>query len=244
MPPGWVRPPAPVPYWLVDGKYGVLNSAGLGLDRVWASAMTRDGLTPCKHKSDTMNQREGNGNKLLAAFQDNYSLLKRLIARYFSSPQDIDDLSQEAFLRAYQVAQNQEVIHHKSLLLKIARNTAISELRSRSRSPVDYVDSDDLPEMPCDGGSAEDSAIGQEVLGLYCQAITTLPPQCRKVYLMRKVYGMSHTEIAESLGISRKTVENHLTRGIQLCDSFLQGERDVRESDSPWGRESQAGGIS
>lgn len=208
------------------------------------SAGRQHSLSSREYKSNDMNQRERNSNKLLSAFQDNYGLLKGLISRYFSSPQDIDDLSQEAFLRAYQFAREQEVTHPKSLLLKIARNTAISELRTRSRSLVDFVDGDDLDEHPCDSGSAEDAAIAREVLGLYCQAITTLPPQCRKVYLMRKVYGMSHKEIADTLGISRKTVENHLTKGIQLCDTYLLGERGVQDEELARRAESQVGGIS
>jgi RNA polymerase sigma-70 factor (ECF subfamily) len=38
---------------------------------------------------------------------------------------------------------------------------------------------------------------------------------------MRKIDGHSHEEIARILGISNKTVENHLARGMRLCREHL-----------------------
>ena len=48
-----------------------------------------------------------------------------------------------------------------------------------------------------------------------------LTPQVRRVYLMRKVYGMSHKEISATMGIARSTVEKHLTTGIMACERYV-----------------------
>lgn len=64
--------------------------------------------------------------------------------------------------------------------------------------------------------------MAQQHLGKYCEAVAALAPQCRRVYIMRKVYGMPHKEIAERLGIALKTVEKHLYKGIRECDLYVK----------------------
>ena len=59
--------------------------------------------------------------------------------------------------------------------------------------------------------------LAQERLGIHCTAVAALPPKRRKVYLMRKVYGMSHKEIASNLGITVSTVEAHLSKAFKDC---------------------------
>lgn len=56
------------------------------------------------------------------------------------------------------------------------------------------------------------------------QALGQLPPQCKKVMMMSKFQKLKQQEIADKLGISIKTVKNHLTYGFkkireQLMDS-------------------------
>jgi len=59
-------------------------------------------------------------------------------------------------------------------------------------------------------------------------AVSRMPPQRKRIYMMSRVEGMSNQEIATKLKINKRTVENHLTAAladirkvIQLCLLFL-----------------------
>ena len=56
-----------------------------------------------------------------------------------------------------------------------------------------------------------------------------MSPQVRRVYLMRKVHGMPHKDIAEQLGIARSTVEKHLTKGLEVCDCFTKEQAETNQ---------------
>ncbi|MDG0980247.1 MAG: RNA polymerase sigma factor, partial [Halieaceae bacterium] len=49
-----------------------------------------------------------------------------------------------------------------------------------------------------------------------------LPPVCRNVFIFRQIEGYSKKEIAEKMGISINTVDNHLTHGMKLCRRYLK----------------------
>ena len=63
--------------------------------------------------------------------------------------------------------------------------------------------------------------MAQQKLGFHCAAVAALPPKCRKVYLLRKVYGMSYKDIAATLQISDSTVEAHISKGYARCDQYI-----------------------
>ena len=44
--------------------------------------------------------------------------------------------------------------------------------------------------------------------------VETLPPQCRRIFLLSRTYGMKNKEIADQLGISIKAVEKQITKAI------------------------------
>ncbi len=159
---------------------------------------------------------------LLTAFQQHQSSLKRFISRYLRSTQDIEDVTQEAYLRAFIASQATDIKQPKSFLFRIAKNVAVSELRLKSRQITDYIDDQAGSDVLLDEGTVEDEVMARQKLGIHCEAVAFLAPQCRKVYLMRKVYGMSHKEIAERLGVAESTVRNHLMKGVELCDRYVR----------------------
>ena len=55
------------------------------------------------------------------------------------------------------------------------------------------------------------------------QALAVLPPKCKEVFLMAKLKGMKYREIAESLQISEKTVDNQMTKVIRQLREFVSG---------------------
>ena len=176
---------------------------------------------------------ENQGANVLGAFQLHRLSLKRFIGRYLNNAQDIEDVSQEAFLRAFKAEKTTEVLQPKSFLFRIAKNVAISQLRSKSRQITDYIEDQPVGDVLVSEWSTEDEVMAQQKLGIHCEAVAALPPKCRRVYLMRKVYGMPHKEIAERLGIATSTVEKHLLKGVEACDKFIQQHDSPEPKYSP-----------
>lgn len=167
------------------------------------------------------------GANVLGAFQKHQLSLKRFISRYLNNTQDIEDVTQEAFLRAYKAEKTTQVRQPKSFLFRIAKNVAISQLRTKSRQITDYIEDQPTTDVLVSEWTTEDELMAQQRLGIHCEAVASLPPKCRRVYLLRKVYGMSHKEIAAQLEISTSTVEKHLLKGIEACDHFIQQRIEV-----------------
>ena len=63
---------------------------------------------------------------------------------------------------------------------------------------------------------------------MHCEAVAELAPQCRQVYLLRKVHGLSHKEIAVHLGIAVSTVEKHLMKAIEQCERYVRERVELR----------------
>jgi len=180
-----------------------------------------------KHKS----------SPVLAAFQQHLPALKRFIFRIFPNSNDIDDVAQEAFLLAYSAERRKEIVQPKSYLFRIAKHVAISKMRQKSHQVTDYIEDLVQSDIISTNASAEDELSAQQTLGLHCEAVAALSPQVRRVYLMRKVYGMSYKEIAAKLGIAVSTVEKHLIKGLTLCDQY------VREKENPSVSEKSEGSL-
>jgi RNA polymerase sigma-70 factor (ECF subfamily) len=66
----------------------------------------------------------------------------------------------------------------------------------------------------------------------FCTAVDRLPPLCRRVFVLRKVYKLSHTEIAEVLGVSHSTIEKHVAKGLLRCRDYLR-EHGMLEPSEP-----------
>ena len=109
------------------------------------------------------------------AFVENREFLKKFLRRYFSRRQDIEDIVQETFLRAYVAEQKKEIDRPKGFLFQIAKNVALTELSRKSRQITEYLEEAGVTFEPGSQASAADEVEAQETLGLYCQAVSTLP---------------------------------------------------------------------
>jgi|SRR5579872_1419309 len=175
-----------------------------------------------------------------AAFLSNQAALRRFIWRFFRNVQDVEDIAQETFLRAYCAENDRKIERPRSFLFRIARHVALNQLARKSHQITEYLEdltsSDVLPEE----GSVEDEVAAGQTLGLHCEAVAALTPHCRRVYMMRKVDGLSHREIASRLGIAVSTVEKHLIKGVAECDRYVRQRNEPQRRIAL--RAPQAGG--
>ena len=164
-----------------------------------------------------------------AAFVANNDFLKRFLARFFSDRQDIEDVAQEAYLRAFVAEQKKDIEQPKAFLFRIAKNVALTRLTRKSKQITDYIEDSSDPAVIQSGETVEGEIEAQESFGLYCEAVASLPEKCRQVFLLRKVHGLRHKEIAERMSISVSSVEKYLHRGIMECRTYIR-EREGFES--------------
>ena len=162
--------------------------------------------------------------------------LKRFIARLCRNDADADDIAHDALVNALRVEADQVIERPEAYLFRAARNLALKRQAKRSREVIAYVDDAIVSAAASHEPSAEDQVIDRERYALFCAAVATLPPSCRRVFVMRKVYGCSHKEIAERLGISTSTVEKHLSTGLARCRAALSALEQGRRSDGDLGR--------
>lgn len=160
---------------------------------------------------------------ILNQFNTSQLSLRNFISRYVVSPHDIDDVTQETFLRAYKAEQekDKEIEHPKAFLFRIAKNLMLSEFSRKARKITDYIEDYDNTEEILNSENLEANVMAQQKLGIYCEAVASLPKQCRKVVIMKKVYGMQNKEIARRLELSVSTVEKHLCKGIRQLSTAV-----------------------
>jgi len=161
---------------------------------------------------------------ILDAYLENEIALKRYLRRFIRSREATDDLAQEAFLRAFSAESGRIIESPKVFLFKVAKNLALNELARQSTMAIEPLGDFDGQEVLEDSSQAavEDVVDSRERIRLLTRAIADLPPQCAKVFILRKMQGLSHKEIAVRLNISVRTVENHVALGLSRCRAYMR----------------------
>lgn len=81
------------------------------------------------------------------------------------------------------------------------------------------------PEAVTVEATPERQVVNQDLLERVAAAIDALPPRCREAFVLNRIHGLPHDEVARALGISRSMVEKHVMRGLHACRALLEDER-------------------
>ncbi|MGA8169165.1 MAG: sigma-70 family RNA polymerase sigma factor [Candidatus Acidiferrales bacterium] len=159
----------------------------------------------------------------------------RLAQHITQNTEDAQDVSQEAFLKAYEhLGEFQGNSRFYTWLVRIAVNQALMKLRKRRPKDVSLDDDIETEEnfMPRDvedwGPSPEERYSQEELAGILSQVIGELDPSFRTVFQLRDIEELSTEETADALGISVPAVKSRLLRArLKLRDKlnryFLRG---------------------
>lgn len=150
--------------------------------------------------------------------------LKAFISRLIRKPQDIDDIAQETFVRAFLAEQKGAIQHPKAYLYRIARNLTFEILSKKSNKLTSYIEDSSDYSLLDSGEDIEGIVIVREKLDRVKVAIAEMPPQCQRVFIMHKVYGFKYKEISQQLGISVSTVEKHIMTGLKKCRQSVKSQ--------------------
>jgi RNA polymerase sigma-70 factor (ECF subfamily) len=160
-------------------------------------------------------------------FAETRDALHHYIRRFVGSSETAKEIVQEAFLRTYR--ERESVTTLRAFLFSTARNLAANDYRHRrtvERSAAG--DSGDLRVNP-ESESPEFQLIRDERNRLIQEAIDHLPRQCRAAFTLRVFHECSYQEVAKRLGISAKTVEKHIARGLRDTHNYIKRRYAVRQ---------------
>jgi len=154
-----------------------------------------------------------------------YNRLCLFAETYVISAQIAEELVDDVFCSIWERRAEWDVRHGlKAYLYGSVRNRALKNL-ARDRVAGQVRDEAEREERALAMGQpavgADDLVAAGELGEAVTRALSALPPRCRQTYLLHRQHQLSYAEIAATMGISTKTVENHLARALKALRMSL-----------------------
>ena len=163
-----------------------------------------------------------------------------LISRYVHDSDEVQDVAQEAFIKAYRALpkfRGDSAFY--TWLYRIAINTAKNHLVSRSRRPpgsdVDVEDAQfmDSGEALRDSENPENTLAGDELRDTVNTALIDLPDDLRTAVTLREFDGLSYEEIAEVMECPVGTVRSRIFRAREAIDRSVRAHMEGEGASAP-----------
>jgi RNA polymerase sigma-70 factor (ECF subfamily) len=155
--------------------------------------------------------------------------IMKVLSRYVRDPSEVQDLAQEAFIKAYRALPNfRGDSAFYTWLYRIAINTAKNFVVAQGRRPPnDDIEATEAEQY--DGESAlkdyaspEREALRDEIRETVFKAIDELPEDLKTAITLRELEGMSYEEIADAMDCPIGTVRSRIFRAREAIDEQLR----------------------
>ena len=151
-----------------------------------------------------------------------------LVSRYITDPSEVEDVTQEAFIKAYQAIDKfRGDSAFYTWLYRIAANAAKNHLVSRRRRPgadatIEDAELGQQAELLADVGTPEAVAMGEELAAVVEEALAALPEELRAALTLREFEGLSYDDIAAVLDCPVGTVRSRIFRAREAIDERVK----------------------
>ena len=149
----------------------------------------------------------------------------QLVYRYLNNAAEVEDVTQEAFIKAYRALPNfRGDSAFYTWLYRIAANAAKNHLVALGRRPTSDMALDDsevfdVPGRLKDRESPDEVVMGQQLEAFISRSIEELPVDLRAALILRELEGLSYEEIAEVLECPIGTVRSRIFRAREAIDT-------------------------
>jgi RNA polymerase sigma-70 factor (ECF subfamily) len=152
----------------------------------------------------------------------------KLVQRYVRDPSEAEDVTQDAFIKAYRALpgfRGDSAFY--TWLYRIAINTAKNALVSAGRRPMTYdLDGEgngpDLSQRLRDPDTPERLLLTDEIRATVNRAIDALPEDLRTAIVLRELEGLSYEDIARTMECPVGTVRSRIFRAREAIDRHLK----------------------
>jgi len=168
--------------------------------------------------------------------------IARLLSRMIRDQSEIEDVSQEAFIKAYRALpsfRGESAFY--TWLYRIAINTAKNHLSTLGRRPVlatEYEDEDgdsvDAASLVPDFHTPETELSNKQIVSTVNEAVDALPEELREAITLREMDGMSYDEIAAAMDCPIGTVRSRIFRAREAIANRLRPLLKEVGKDKRW----------
>jgi len=159
-------------------------------------------------------------------------LISNLIRKMVKDEDDIDDLTQETFIKAYNALDTfQFGFAFSAWIYRIASNNCIDFLRKKRfqtvslSQPVFDEDDDQYIQIEDTSARPDTEFLNKEKRDIINHAIDKLPENYREIIKLRHEFEMDYIDIAKKLDIPIGTVKAHLFRARKILLAELKGKK-------------------
>ena len=151
-----------------------------------------------------------------------------LVSRYVADAGEVEDVTQEAFIKAYRaLGKFRGDSAFYTWLYRIAANAAKNHLVAKGRRPEAYAtieDAEGFDEggMLSESASPEALAMGGELAEVVESALKALPEELKAALMLREFDGLSYDDIADVLGCPVGTVRSRIFRAREAVDQRMK----------------------
>ena len=155
---------------------------------------------------------EGNQEAFRTVFKAAYPQVRAFSKGFTKNDTDADDIAQQVFIKLWtKRAILANVRNFETYLYTITKNTVLNHMASQKAFMVDISD---VRNLSTENTSPLEQIEASDLQLLIDMTVENMPPQRQAVYKLSRVEGLSNDQIAEKLGLQKKTVENHLNLAL------------------------------
>ena len=173
--------------------------------------------------------REGDQKAFEELLNKYRNLVYHVMMKMVRNPQEAEDLSQEAFIKAFRALGSfNEEFAFSTWLMKIATNNCIDFLRKKKLKtysidePIQYKDERVKIEVPDHEPTPEKLLLREERNKMLDDAIQSLPPRYRHVIVLRHKEEKSYEDISEILKLPLGTVKARIFRAREMLNKKIK----------------------
>ena len=151
-----------------------------------------------------------------------------LVSRYVSDAGEVEDVTQEAFVKAYRaLGKFRGDSAFYTWLYRIAANAAKNHLVAKGRRPaadatIEDAEGFDEGGLLSESASPEALAMGGELAEVVESALNALPDELKAALMLREFDGLSYDDIADVLGCPVGTVRSRIFRAREAIDQRVK----------------------
>jgi RNA polymerase sigma-70 factor (ECF subfamily) len=142
---------------------------------------------------------------------------------YLKDKEACSEIVQDIFLNIWQKRNEFKINSFKNYLTSAARYHVYKRLKAKKASAILYIEDYDFIKIQGSGANYADANMAYQELEQSVEtSLNNLPKRCREIFILSRMNNLTNDEIAEQLGISKRTVENQITHALKFLRSLFK----------------------